>query len=54
MSWWSSADRWGLFEFVGLKYRLEELLGHWVDLATSQSLKERMRNRVLSEAVDVR
>lgn len=43
--------RVGLFEFVRLKMRLEELLGCPVDLVTSDSLKERLRDKVLEEAV---
>lgn len=43
----------GLFEFVRLKDYLEEVLGREVDLGTFRSLKRRMRERVLGEAVDV-
>jgi hypothetical protein len=43
----------GLFEFVDLKDFLESVLGRPVDLGTPQSLKPRLRERVLSEAVRV-
>ncbi len=43
----------GLFEFVDLQHYLEELLGCKVDLGTFRSLKQRARERVLEEAVDV-
>jgi len=43
----------GLFEFVDLKDFLESVLGCPVDLGTPQSLKPRLRERVLSEAVHV-
>ena len=41
----------GLFQFVALKRRLEELLGRAVDLATRSSLKPQLRERILKEAV---
>lgn len=43
----------GLFEFVELKDYLEDLLGCKVDLGTPASLKPRLRERVLEEAVHV-
>jgi hypothetical protein len=43
----------GLFEFVDLKNYLQELLGCKVDLGTPASLKPRLRERVLKEAVYV-
>jgi predicted nucleotidyltransferase len=43
----------GLFEFIDLKDYLEELLGCNVDLGTPASLKPRLRERVLKEAVHV-
>ena len=43
----------GLFEFIDLKHYLESLLGCQVDLGTPASLKPRLRERVLREAVDV-
>jgi predicted nucleotidyltransferase len=39
--------------YMGLKFFLEDLLGRPVDLATPGSLRPRMRDRVLREAVDV-
>ncbi|MFL5384418.1 MAG: nucleotidyltransferase family protein [Longimicrobiaceae bacterium] len=39
--------------YMGLKFFLEDLLGRPVDLATLRSLRPRMRDRVLREAVDV-
>ena len=45
--------RIGLFEFIGLKQHLEEILGCSVDLGTADSLRERIRPRVLKEAVRV-
>ena len=41
----------GLFEFVGLKMFLEEILVHQVDLVTPDALRESMRAQVLREAV---
>ena len=43
----------GLFDFVRLKRRLEEILGCSVDLGTPDSLKDRIREKVLEEAVRV-
>ncbi len=43
----------GLFEFVDLKSYLENLLGCQVDLGTPASLKPKLRERVLKEAVYV-
>ena len=43
----------GLFRFMELQSHLEDLLGCGVDLGTPQSLKPRIRDRVLAEAVDV-
>ncbi len=43
----------GLFEFVELKDKLESLLGCPVDLGTKRSLKLRLKDRVLQEAVRV-
>lgn len=39
------------WEFIDLKFYLEELLGIDVDLATPNSLKEGMRETVLNEVV---
>lgn len=41
----------GLFEFMRVKRRLEELLGRRVDLATDAALHRNMRNEILREAV---
>ena len=43
----------GLFHFVEVKDRLENLLGTKVDLVTRAALKSQLRDRVLAEAVDV-
>lgn len=41
----------GLFEFVELKNRLEELLGRSVDLFTEGGLKRQLRDKILKEAI---
>lgn len=43
----------GLFAFLELQGHLEALLGCAVDLGTPQSLKPRLRARVMAEAVRV-
>jgi len=43
----------GLFQFIDLKQYLEELLGCRVDLGTPNSLKPRMKDRVIQEAIYV-
>jgi predicted nucleotidyltransferase len=43
----------GLFGLCALQFRLEELLGCEVDLGTPDSLKPRIRSRVLAEAIRV-
>ena len=43
----------GLFSFLELQNHLEALLGCAVDLGTAQSLKPRLRARVMAEAVHV-
>ncbi|MCJ7622812.1 MAG: nucleotidyltransferase family protein [Anaerolineaceae bacterium] len=43
----------GLFQFVDVKFYLEELLGTSVDLGTPRSLKPMIRDRILKEAVHV-
>ena len=43
----------GLFQFIELKQRLEALLGSEVDLGTPRSLKSRIRDQVLQEAIRV-
>ena len=44
------ADR-SLLDLIGLELDLRELLGSHVDVATVASLKDRIRPRVLAEAV---
>ena len=41
----------GMFTFVRLKNYLEKLLGAKVDLVTPEALKERIRDRILKEAI---
>jgi predicted nucleotidyltransferase len=41
----------GIFEFLGLKERLEEILQRRVDLVTRDALKPQLRDRILGEAV---
>lgn len=43
----------GLFELFALQDELEALLGCSVDLGTVQSLKPRIREKILEEAIDV-
>lgn len=40
-----------LLDHAALIVALEDLLGHRVDVATENSLKDRIRNRVLQEAI---
>ena len=40
-----------LLDLGGLQYELERVLGHRVDVVTERGLKERVRLRVLKEAV---
>ena len=42
----------GLFGFIRLKHRLEEILGRSVDLVTRAALKPQLRNRILEECVN--
>lgn len=44
-------DRIGLFAFIRLRHRLEELLGRKVDLVTPDALKPKMKNLISAEAV---
>jgi hypothetical protein len=44
------ADR-SLFDLVGLKLELEELLGHKVDLVTEGAIHRLISSRVMKEAV---
>ena len=41
----------GLFQFLAIRYRLEELLGGSVDLVVADGLKPSIRQRVTEEAV---
>jgi hypothetical protein len=41
----------GLFAFIRLKLFLEDLLGREVDLATRESLRVELRERILREAI---
>jgi uncharacterized protein len=43
----------GLFLFIELQQRLESLLGCKVDLGTPRSLKSRLKEQVLQEAIRV-
>jgi len=43
----------GLFLFIELQQRLESLLGCKVDLGTPRSLKPRLKEQVLQEAIRV-
>jgi predicted nucleotidyltransferase len=43
----------GLFAFIDLQQNLEALLGHKVDLGTLRSLKPRIKEQVLEEAIRV-
>jgi predicted nucleotidyltransferase len=47
------SQRIGLFQFIELKQRLEILLECPVDLATPRSLRPRIRDQVLREAIRV-
>jgi len=40
-----------LFDLGGLLMDLQDLLGHKVDIVTEQGLRERIRERVLKEAI---
>ena len=41
----------GLFEFVRLRLRLEEILGRPVDLVTRDALRPSMHDQILDEAI---
>jgi predicted nucleotidyltransferase len=43
----------GLFKFIELQQKLEALLGSKVDLGTPRSLKPRIKEQVLQEAIRV-
>jgi len=42
-----------LFDFVELENFLSDVLGHKVDLIMKDTLKPRIRNRILKEAVNI-
>lgn len=42
-----------LLDHIGLVQELEDLLGCHVDVVTGNSVKERMRSRVLKDAIEV-
>jgi uncharacterized protein len=46
-------DDVSLFDVVGLKNELESILGVKVDLVSSDYLKPRLKNRVLSESLRI-
>ena len=46
-------DPIGLFEFVGLKQELEELLGRKVDLVQYEAIKPLLKKRILKEEVPI-
>lgn len=50
----SASSNIGLFAFVRLQHRLQELLGRRVDLVTPKALKRQLRDRILKEAVYAR
>ena len=41
----------GIFNFLRLKYFLEEVLGRSIDLVTRDALKDRLRERILKETI---
>lgn len=43
----------GLLEFIGIKHKLEALLGKKVDLVEYAALKSRLRERILAEEIQV-
>lgn len=43
----------GLFEFVGLQQELEQALGRKVDLVEYETIKQRIRERILAEEVPI-
>ena len=46
-----SQHKIGLFDFIRLRYRLEDILGTHVDLVTPNALKLKLRDRILEEAI---
>ena len=43
----------GLFEFIDLKYHLQDLLGTRVDLVTKKGLHPQLRQKILKESIHV-
>ncbi len=43
----------GLFEFIGLKHEIEDILNKKVDLVTYNALKPALRERILSEQLAI-
>ncbi|MCK4785845.1 MAG: nucleotidyltransferase family protein, partial [Desulfobacteraceae bacterium] len=43
--------RIGLFAFIRLRHRLEDMLGTYVDLVTPKALKRQLRDQILREAI---
>jgi len=43
----------GLFEFAGMQFYLEDLLGRKVDLVTKTGIKPMIKDRILSQLVIV-
>lgn len=46
-----AGDNMSLLDFVGIKYELEDALGKPVDLIEYQSIKPRLRKRILSQEI---
>ncbi len=44
----------GLFDFMRLKFYLEQVVGCRVDLVTEEALRPTLRDRILGEAIYVR
>lgn len=44
----------GLFDFMRLKFYLEQVVGCQVDLVTAEALRPALRDRILGEAIYVR
>ena len=42
-----------LFDFIGLQHKLEDTLARKVDLGEYSTVKQRLRNSILSEAVQI-
>lgn len=48
-----TANRLSLLDFVRIKLHLEDVLGRKVDLVEYDSIKPRLKNRILSEEVRI-